>query len=85
MNFINLPKDIIIYIKSFLSSTCENCNEIFYFFDFNVNVSLKKYVSVFDDFFYIKTYDDTKLYKFNILCNKCFVHFYNQNFFRVIK
>lgn len=83
MNLINLPKDTILHIRSFLYSKCNNCNHYYYFFDFNTNVYLKKYISVFDDSFYIKTYDNDTLHKFNILCNKCFVRFYDNCFYRV--
>ena len=78
-----LPLDIINYnILPFLKCKCDFCNHNYFFFDYTINVTMKKYISVFDDNFFLS--GQGELHKFNVLCNKCYVHFLNNNYFRTI-
>jgi hypothetical protein len=85
--FINeLP--IEIYHNEILPhiiSKCSNCNKQNYFFDYSMNIRMKKYKPIFEDDFYIYKNDDNGSIYFKNLCNKCYVSFLNKNYFQVNK
>lgn len=80
-NWNDLPFELLLYeIKSFLFCKCSKCNTEYMFDDVCFNIYLKKYVTVFEDDFYIVTPDAIH---FKVLCNKCHYDFLRQHYYPI--
>lgn len=80
-----LPHDIVFNnILPFIMQKCSNCSKKNYFFDYQTNIKLKLYNSVFDDNFYFSG-EFGDIYEFNILCNKCYFSFLNIHYYRILE
>ena len=65
----NLPKEIILNIKKYLFSMCEECNKEYYSNDLECNVTTIYYKAIFDDDFpFPRIY---KTYKY--ICKNCII------------
>ena len=80
-----LPDEVVKHsILPYLYQTCKYCNKNHFFFDFTSNVTMKKYVSIFDDNFYFQG-EEGEIHYFDILCNKCYKEFLDDSYFRLKK
>ena len=77
-----IPSEIIFCkIKPYVISTCSKCSKEELFDDVTLNVYLKKYVSVFDDNFYIVT--PNSLF-FKVLCNRCHFKMMKEGYYPIL-
>ena len=75
-----LPNDILLHIKSFIFCICDFCNRENHSEDVSLNVYMKKYMSIFENDFYIVT-PDARFYK--ALCHRCHVNMLNDGYFPI--
>lgn len=81
---LSLPEELYTYeILPHVISTCGKCNKKKYFFDYSINVRIKKYKSIFEDDFYLYRSDKDGSFYFDILCNNCYISFLHMGYFRV--
>ena len=69
MQFLNLPKELILKIKEYLIAKCNECNNNFPVYDLEYDITTIYYKAIFDDDFPFPRIHKT--YKF--LCKKCII------------
>ena len=80
---LDLPKELLRdEILPYIYCECKKCHIKKFFFDYNTNVCMKKYIPIFHDDFYIRRTDD-ELHDFSILCNSCYVIFIDNLYYRL--
>tara|TARA_Y100000816_G_C25925897_1_gene482824 strand:+ start:460 stop:723 length:264 start_codon:yes stop_codon:yes gene_type:complete len=80
-----LPCDLVSNnILPFIMQKCNNCSKKNFYFDYQKNIKLKLYNSVFDDDFYFSG-EFGDIYEFKILCNKCYISYLNKYYYRVLE
>ncbi len=79
--FNELPFEIIKHqIFPFIFCICDFCNRENHRDDVSLNIYMKKYISIFENEFYIVT-PDARFYK--ALCNQCHVNMLNNGYFPI--